>query len=114
MWSMFATVVVVAFIIYLSYLASKYLGRGIAKSSSSRYMRLIDQITLGQERYIAIVQVSGKYLLVGITAGQINILSELSDEELYSLAPEDENGEVRTPDFRGMLDKLNDLGRKRR
>lgn len=114
MWSMFATVVVVAFIIYLSYLASKYLGRGIAKSSSSRYMRLIDQITLGQERYIAIVQVSGKYLLVGITAGQINILSELSDEELYPLAPEDENGEARTPDFRGMLDKLNDLGRKRR
>lgn len=114
MWSMFATVVVVAFIIYLSYLASKYLGRGIAKSSSSRYMRLIDQITLGQERYIAIVQVSGKHLLVGITAGQINILSELSDEELYPLAPEDENGEVRTPDFRGMLDKLNDLGRKRR
>lgn len=114
MWSMFATVVVVAFIIYLSYLASKYLGRGIAKSSSSRYMRLIDQITLGQERYIAIVQVSGKYLLVGITAGQINILSKLSGEELYPLAPEDENGEVRTPDFRGMLDKLNDLGRKRR
>lgn len=114
MWSMFATVIIVAFIIYLSYLASKYLGRGMARSSSSRYMRLIDQITLGQERYIAIVQVSGKYLLVGITAGQVNILSELRDEELFPLAPEDENGDVRTPDFRGMLDKLNDLGRKRR
>ena len=83
MWSMFATVIVVAFIIYLSYLASKYLGRGITKSSSSRYMRLIDQIALGQERYIAIVQVSGKYLLVGITAGQVNILSEMEDEELF-------------------------------
>lgn len=114
MWSMFATVVIVAFIIYLSYLASRYLGRGIAKISSSRYMRLIDQITLGQERYIAIVQVSGKYLLVGITAGQVNILSELSDEELFPLTPEEENGEIRTPDFRVMLDKLNGLGRKRR
>lgn len=114
MWSMFATVVVVAFIIYLSYLASKYLSRGMTKSSSSRYMRLIDQMTLGQERYIAIVQVSGKYLLVGITAGQVNILSELKDEELFPLAPEDESGELRTPDFRGMLDKLNELGRKRR
>lgn len=114
MWSMFATVVIVAFIIYLSYLASKYLGRGIAKSSSSRYMRLLDQIALGQERYIAIVQVSGKYLLVGITAGQVNILSELNDEELFPLVPEDENGEGKALDFRGMLDKLNDLGGKRR
>ncbi len=114
MWSMFATVVVVAFIIYLSYLASKYLGRGITKGSSSRYMRLIDQIALGQERYIAIVQVSGKYLLVGITAGQVNILSELEDEELFPLTPEDEDGAVRTPDFRGIMDRLTGPGRKRR
>lgn len=114
MWSMFATVVVVAFIIYLSYLASKYLGRGMAKSSSSRYMRLIDQIPLGQERYIAVVQVSGKYLLVGITAGQVNILSELGEEELFPLAPEDGDGDGKVPDFRGMLDKFNELGRRRR
>ncbi len=114
MWNMIATIIIVALIIYLSYLASRYLGKGIMKSSSSRYMRLIDQMTLGQERYIAIVQVSGKYLLVGITAGQVNILSEMREEELFPLAEEDENGNVRTADFRGMLDKLNDLGRKRR
>ena len=90
MWRVIATFLVVLLIIYGSYLASKYIGRGLSKSSSSRYMRLIDQITMGQDRHIAIIQVSGKYLLVGITAGQIHVLSELQDEELFPLAPDEE------------------------
>lgn len=57
MWRIFATFVIVACIIYLSYLASKYVGRGMSKGSNSRYMRLIDQLSLGQDRHIAVVQV---------------------------------------------------------
>lgn len=114
MWRVIATFIIVAFIIYLSYLASKYLGRGMSRGSNSRYMRLIDQLTLGQDRHIAVIQVGGKYLLVGVTAGQISILSEVKDEELFPLSPEEEGGGSETPDFRKMLGKLNDLGRKRR
>ena len=46
MWSAIATLIIVVLIIYGSYIASKYIGKGLAKNSSSRYMRLIDQITL--------------------------------------------------------------------
>jgi len=112
MWRIFATFVIVACIIYLSYLASKYVGRGMSKGSNSRYMRLIDQLALGQDRYIAVVQVGGKYLLVGVTAGQISILSEVEDEELFPLAPGEEGGGSQPIDFRKMLGKLNDLGKR--
>ena len=112
MWRVIATFLVVLLIIYGSYLASKYIGRGLSKSSSSRYMRLIDQLTLGQDRHIAVIQVGGKYLLVGVTAGQISILSEVKDEELFPLAPEDEGGGSQPMDFRKMLGKLNDLGKR--
>ena len=103
---------IVAFFTSFSYLASKYLGRGMSKGSNSRYMRLIDQLTLGQDRHIAVIQVGGKYLLVGVTAGQISILSEVKDEELFPLAPEDEGGGSQPMDFRKMLGKLNDLGKR--
>lgn len=109
-----ATFFVVVLIIYGSYLASKYIGGGLSKSSSSRYMRLIDQITMGQDRHIAIIQVSGKYLLVGITAGQIHVLSELQDEELFPLAPDEEEGGSDALNFKAVMEKLNDLGKKRR
>ena len=112
MWRVIATFIIVAFILYLSYLASKYLGRGMSRAGNSRYMRVIDQIMLGQDRHIAVIQVGGKYLLVGVTAGQISILSEVKDEELFPLAPEDEDGGTEALDFRKMLGKLNDLGKR--
>ena len=114
MWRVIVTFIVVILIIYGSYIASKYIGKGLSKSSSSRYMRLIDQITLGQDRHIAIIQVSGRYLLVGITAGQIHVLSELQDEELFPLAPDEDEGGANALDFKAMMEKLGDLGKKRR
>ena len=49
---------------------------------------------------------------MGVTAGQISILSEVKDEELFPLAPEDEGGGSQPMDFRKMLGKLNDLGKR--
>ena len=114
MWNVIVTFAAAALVIYLSYIASRYIGKGLGKSTSSRYMRLIDQITLGQDRYIGIVQVSGKYLLVGITAGQIRILSEMTEDELYPLEPESVSADARTPDFRALMDRFGDMGKKRR
>ena len=111
MWRVIATFIAVALIIYLSYVASKYIGGSLKRSSSSRYMRLLDQVTLGQDRHIAIVQVGAKYMLVGVTAGQVSFVSELRDEELISLSAADE-GEMKSPDFKSMLEKLSDLGKR--
>lgn len=108
------TFIAVALIIYGSYMASKYIGKGMTRGGSSLYMRLLDQITLGQDRHIAIVQISGKYLLLGVTAGQINVLSEIQDEELFPLAPEDTGDGTRPPDFKAIMEKLGDFGKKRR
>lgn len=112
MWRVIVTFIVVILIIYGSYIASKYIGKGLSKSSSSRYMRLIDQITLGQDRHIAIIQVSGKYLLVGITAGQIGVLSELEDDELFPLAPDETDSGAKSLDFKAVMEKLSDMGKR--
>ena len=108
------TFIIVILIIYLSYLVSKYIGRGLARGNSSKYMRLIDQITLGQDRHIAIVQIGDKYLLVGITSGQINVLSEIDDEALFPLSPDSDEAGMRTPDFKTIMGKLSDMTKKGR
>ena len=112
MWRVIATFVAVAVIIYLSYLASKYIGKGMSRAGSSQYMRLIDQITLGQDRHMAIVQVGGKYLLVGVTSGQVNVLSEIQDDNLFPLEPDTEEGSTKIPDFKSMMEKLGDIGKR--
>ena len=112
MWRVIATFVAVAVIIYLSYRASKYIGKGMSRAGSSQYMRLIDQITLGQDRHMAIVQVGGKYLLVGVTSGQVNVLSEIQDDELFPLEPDAQEGASMIPDFKSMMEKLGDIGKR--
>ncbi len=114
MLSVIFTFIAAIVIIYLSYLASKYIGKGMGKLQNSRYMRLIDQITVGQERHIAVLQVGDRYLLVGITAGQINILSEIREEDLLPLSPESEGEGKKVPDFKTFVDKFSDVTKKRR
>lgn len=106
------TFVAAAAIIYLSYLCSKYIGKNMNKSSSSKYMRLIDQIVLGQDKHIAVIEVSDKYLLVGVTAGQINILTEFQKNELEPLMKESAGTENRNSEFRVLLEKLNNPKKK--
>lgn len=112
MWSVIVTFAAAVLIIYFSYLFSRYVGKTMNKSSSSNYMRLIDQITVGQDRNIAIMQAGDKYLLVGITAGQINLLREMSEEELIQISPDET--QTRTPDFKEMMEKLGNFKKKER
>lgn len=114
MFRVVITFVAAVLIIYLSYVCSKYVGKNMNQSTASRYMSLKDQITVGQDRHIAIVQVGTKYLMVGITAGQINVLSELQEDELVPLSvPEDEAGAGK-PDFKEIMEKFGNLRNKGR
>lgn len=114
MWSIIITFFLAVLIIYLSYVFSKYVGKTVNKSGSSRYMRLLDQITLGQDRNIAIMQVGDKYLLVGITAGQINVLREMKEEELILLSADENQTGVQSPAFKNLMEKMENLKKKGR
>lgn len=114
MWRVVLTFAITVLIIYLSYLCSKHLGKGINRRDSSGYMKLIDQLLVGQDRYIAIVQIGDKYFLVGITAGQINVLDKLDREDLQPLKSNSEKGSMVVPEFRQLMEKLGEITHKER
>lgn len=105
------TFLLAAGIIYLSYLASKYIGKGTNMNQRSRYMRVLDQIAVGQDRCIAIVQIGMKYFLVGIASGQVNILSEIQEEDLVQIhATEKPINEL--SNFKDTLEKWKTIGKR--
>ena len=81
----FVTFLMAAVIIFLSYVCSKYMGKGLVRASSSRYMRMLDQMIVGQNRTLVIVQAGGRYLLLGVGPDKIQTLAELSEEDLLPL-----------------------------
>ncbi len=100
-WSAVSSVVIVIVILLLAYFSTKYIG-GVSRGRGiSKNMKVIEMITLGQDKTLAIVKVGEKYLLVGVASGQINVMRELSEEELVFDEINQEGGQL--PDFKSIL-----------
>lgn len=112
MGSVILTFIAAVFIIYLSYVVSKYVGRGMNKNGNSHYMRVVDQLMVGQDRYVAVVQAGDKYLLIGVTSQQISLLQELDPEDLIPLAPIQGNSTPKAQQFRELLNKFGKMTQK--
>ena len=84
--------VVMILIFVAAFYATKLMGRNYAgQTSSSREMRVIDRLMLGRDRYLLIVEVGEKVLLLGVSPQQIDNLTELDSEAFNNLSPEQEN-----------------------
>lgn len=105
------TLLIVALILYFAYVVTKYIGNGIGIKTRSGCMQVRDQIPLGKDRSAAIVQIGERFFFIGISGGQISLLSELGEEDLISLR-ESEGQEKQYPDFREMMDKIGKGKRK--
>ena len=86
--------VCVLVIVVLAYLFTKYVaGRGgtIGASGGSERFKVLSRLSLGREQSAVLVKAGEKYLLLGVTASQISVLKELTQEEaeaVYALPPD--------------------------
>ena len=101
-----STLCIVIVIIYLSYVAAKFVGKSPIRGGRSQYMRMIDQMPLGQSRAVSVVQVGDRYFLIGIAEKQINILAELEEEGLVPLKIEEPMNQAAIPDFKELMRRL--------
>lgn len=99
------TLVIVIAILYLAYIATKYIGKGVALKTRSNCMQVKDQLILGKDRSVAIVQIGARFFLIGIAGTQISFLSEVDEADLIPLNPVENQGKP-TIDFKDILDKM--------
>lgn len=99
------TLAIVVLILYLAYVVTKYIGRGVGINTRSGCMKVRDQIVLGRDRAAAIVQIGTRFFLVGITGTQISLISELKEEDLIPF-PDSEQQPKPYPDFKELMDKI--------
>ena len=51
-------------------------------------------------------------MLVGVTSGQVNVLSEIQDDNLFPLEPDTVDIGEKIPDFKAMMEKFGGLGKR--
>lgn len=77
-------------ILWFAYIFTKYAGKGmqLRGRGMAGKIKLIDRMVLAPDKSVVIVQVGGRYLLLGISSGQVNLLMEIPKEEIELSGPE--------------------------
>lgn len=74
------------------YLYKKYIMSNKLFTKRSRYIEQIDKYYLANDKWIEIVKIGDKLLMLGVTNNAINEIREITQEDLYELHIEkDEN-----------------------
>lgn len=116
MVTLFGTFLMVILILAAAFWCTRYIGKVAGARQQSGYMEVLDQLVLGSDRSILIVQVGTKRYLMGVTSEQIQILGEI-DEELIPVPKTPvsfgKTDVLQNLDFQDILDKMR-RGKKRR
>lgn len=80
--SVAGAILMIVAIVVLAFYSTRWLGKRMAGSSASKHLAVVDRISLGQDKFIAIVKVGEKKLLIGVSSGSVTNLGELSEEDL--------------------------------
>ncbi len=81
-------------VIVLIFLLIKFFQRQMPFTRSGRWMRIIDQVVIGQNRALILAEIAGKIYVLGITDHNITKLLEIDDPSKVALFSADEMEEV--------------------
>ncbi len=64
-------------IVLLAYLAKRFYGSRLGLSGRGPLLRVVSIARLGTNREVAVIEVGGAFLVIGVTANQITLLTRL-------------------------------------
>ena len=83
--SIFGVIIGFVIILYLAHITTKVMGRRLSfRSGGNKNIKILESVSLGQNKALMIVETAGKTLLIGITSGEISLISELDSEKMIS------------------------------
>lgn len=99
--------IIFVFVLILTYFTTRWMA-GIQKGRSfNKNLRIIETISVGNNKMISIVEADTKYIVVSIGKDDVNYLTELKEEELKDLSFKDSQSMMQNPEsFSAIMDKL--------
>ena len=84
-WSTLAYVIsliaVFAIVLVMAYVFARLIGGKLNARMSGQTSKVLENLPLGPNRSVCIVEMAGRVFLLGVTDSSINLLTEITDEE---------------------------------
>lgn len=112
-FSVLGMLLTVGLVLVLAYLCTRYLaghGLNLPRTARSGQLLLLDQLSLGKDQRLVLVQVGTRYLLLGVAPSSVTLVSELTEEQAGLWQTQTTKDDVHSPvlNFRdAFLDAMN-------
>ncbi len=98
-----STAIVIILIVGTVYFLRKKFG--ITKAGGKKHMHVVESVPVGAKRFLLLVKIPGKLLVVGMANDHINPLSEITDKEVVdSVSPPSDS--PKTGDFTSLMKRV--------
>ena len=110
--SLLGMLIAIVVVVGLAYWFTRLVGKGriptFGMSRRDENLSVLAQMQIGKDQRLAVVQAGERYLLIGVTAQNISLLTELTAEEAARWLPErKEEGDGQPPTFKqAFMDSL--------
>ncbi len=92
------------FVLVITYLTTRWMGGYTKAHTYNKNLKIVETIRVGNNKMISIIAAGTKYLVVSIGKDEVNLLGELTEEELLEL-PKEEPGKYQES-FQEVLSKI--------
>lgn len=108
MASALGTLIIVIAVLLLAWWCTRQLAGRTRLGMQSGYIRVLDRVSIAQDKMILLIQVGDRCYLTGVSSSSITTLAEITDELTpYEVEGENENAGVMSGiDFKEVLKKL--------
>lgn len=94
-------IIMFVLILTASYFTARFVGNSAVTQSKNRNMKVIETYKVAPNRFLQIIEVSGKYIVIGISKDSIEFLTELEPDQVIKA-----DGEITPLDFKHILSSI--------
>ncbi|HAA25028.1 MAG TPA: flagellar biogenesis protein [Ruminiclostridium sp.] len=98
-------VLVFGSILFLAYVASKYVGKKAAGSMKSKHMQVVEQISISLDKRLVLVRVGTDYFLFLSGKREFKLVARLTPDKMVELEQQEGTSDEPVFDFKRILNK---------
>lgn len=99
--------VIFAFVLVMTVFTTRFIGGYQKLKMSNKNMQLIETLRLSNTKYLALMKVADKYVVIGVGKDEINKIIELDESEVPDIQPVEEGKPDRLVEgFQDILEKF--------
>lgn len=108
-FQLISVLLIFLFVLAVTYVTTRWIGKYQQGMMQNKNIQVIETFRVSSNKFIQIIQVGKKYLVISVCKDVVNILTELAEEELvWKPSQEEDRGVKVNENFQEILGRLKD------